>query len=94
MSGPVFVAVLVAISLVFTVLDAADRHLTRQSRYSGERLRAGTLLFLLAALLVYAALQYGGFALVPGLAALTEQVRGGLSRWCGRPPDDRPMDGA
>jgi sterol desaturase/sphingolipid hydroxylase (fatty acid hydroxylase superfamily) len=92
MSGPVFVAVLVVIPLVFTVLDAVDRHLTRHRRYGGERLRVGTLLFLLAVLLVYAALQYGGFALVPDVDALTQQVRGAFSRWCGRPPDGRPMD--
>jgi sterol desaturase/sphingolipid hydroxylase (fatty acid hydroxylase superfamily) len=93
MSGPVFVIAFVAVPLVFTAMDLVDRHLTRHSRYDGERLRAGTVVFLAAVLLVYAVLQCSGFAVLPGIGALADQVREVCGRWCGRCLDDRPMDG-
>jgi hypothetical protein len=92
MNGPAFVIAFLAIPLMFTIMDLTDRHLTRRHRYDGEQLRGGTVLFLAVVLLVYTALQYGGFAVLPRVSNLTEQVREACSRWCGRPLDDRPMD--
>lgn len=51
-------------------LDLADRHVTRTRRYDGEPLRVRTAFFLGLVLLSYLALQYAGFALVPGAADL------------------------
>jgi sterol desaturase/sphingolipid hydroxylase (fatty acid hydroxylase superfamily) len=55
-------------------LDLVDRHLTRKRRYGGEPLRVLTALFLGLVLLIYFAVQYAGFALVPGGADLVSAL--------------------
>jgi sterol desaturase/sphingolipid hydroxylase (fatty acid hydroxylase superfamily) len=83
--------VFVAIPLVLTILDLAERRRMRCGE-GGEGPPLGTLLFLLVVFLVYSAFQYGGLALVPQVELLAEQVGGFLSRWLRRPLTDQPMD--
>lgn len=79
MSLATFLAVSVAIQLVFLALDLADRHATRAQRYGGESLRPGSLLFLLGILGLFLGIQLLGFSLVPRLDALLEWVRGQIA---------------
>ncbi len=78
MSGPVFAIVFVAIPIAFTALDVAERY-GRRHRGEGKP-RLLPFLFLLAVLLVYAGLQYGGFLLVPSVESLVENVAMFFSR--------------
>jgi sterol desaturase/sphingolipid hydroxylase (fatty acid hydroxylase superfamily) len=92
MSGPVFLTVFVAIPLSFTILDLAERHATRR-RLGDDGPPLQTLLFLLAVLLVYGALQYGGLLLLPKAELLADDIATFFSRWLGRPFTGQPMDG-
>ena len=92
MSGPVFLIVFLAIPLGFTILDLAERR-RRCRRLGDERPPLQTFLFLLVVLLVYAALQYGGFLLIPKVESLVADVGKFFSRWLGRPLTGEPMDG-
>lgn len=92
MSTPVFLAAFVAVPLVLAVLDLADRRRTRR-REGGEAPPVETLGFLLVVFLVYSALQYGGFALVPRLETIAEHARESLSLRPERSAADGPMGG-
>lgn len=64
MTQPMIIAVFVGIPLTLAALDLVDRFATRQR---GDGLRLQTTAFLLGVLLVYWAVQFGGFALISGL---------------------------
>jgi sterol desaturase/sphingolipid hydroxylase (fatty acid hydroxylase superfamily) len=87
MSGLVFLTVFVAIPLGFTVLDLAERHLSRR-QLGDDRPPLQTFLFLLVVLFVFAALQYGGFVVMPQVESLVEIGDKFFSRWHGGPPRD------
>jgi sterol desaturase/sphingolipid hydroxylase (fatty acid hydroxylase superfamily) len=93
-STQTFLVIFLGIPVVFVALDLLDRHLTRQSRYDGQAPRLETLLFLLLALLVYAALQFGGLALVPSADKLLVVVREYFGRLLGQPLSPQPISGA
>ena len=92
MSGLLFLTVFVAIPLVFTIVDLAERRrMHRREREEGPALE--TLLFLLVVFLVYAAFQYSGFLFVPRVESLAEQTEEFCRRRLGFPLTDQPMDG-
>jgi sterol desaturase/sphingolipid hydroxylase (fatty acid hydroxylase superfamily) len=74
-SSAAFLLSLVVIQAALVCCDLLDRHLTRKQRYGGEPLRLEGLLFLLAVLVVFYAVQFGGFALVPASAEMMAGVR-------------------
>jgi sterol desaturase/sphingolipid hydroxylase (fatty acid hydroxylase superfamily) len=92
-SNLTFLIIFLSILVVFVALDLLDRYLTRHSRYNRESPKAETLLFLLAVLAIYAALQFGGLALVPAADHLLAEVRGIFSRLLGRPLNPQPISG-
>lgn len=75
MTVAAFIGVTVGVQLLFLGLDLGDRHVTRSQRYGGERLRPASLLFLLAIIALFFAIQAAGFALVPRLDELVDTVR-------------------
>jgi sterol desaturase/sphingolipid hydroxylase (fatty acid hydroxylase superfamily) len=79
--------------VIFVALDLLDRYLTRHSRYDGETPKVETLLFLLAVLAIYAALQFGGLALVPAADQLLIEVGHTFSRLLGQPLNPQPING-
>jgi sterol desaturase/sphingolipid hydroxylase (fatty acid hydroxylase superfamily) len=89
-SLPVFLTAFVAIPLVLSVLDLAERRRTRRQR-GQEEPSPGALLLLFVVFLVYSMLQYGGFALVPRAETIAEQARAFFDRWSGRPPAGQPL---
>jgi|GEM_PF-5166990 len=93
MSNQLFLTLLLGIPVVFVALDLLDRHLTRYDRYDGESPKTETLLFLLAVLVVYAGLQFGGLALVPSAETLLIVLREQFSRWLGWPINSQPISG-
>ena len=93
MSNISFLVIFLSIPVVFVAVDLLDRYLTRQSRYNGQSPRLETLLFLLTVLLVYAALQFGGLALVPAADELLVQMRDIFSYLLGRPINPQPIGG-
>jgi sterol desaturase/sphingolipid hydroxylase (fatty acid hydroxylase superfamily) len=84
MTLPVFLAAFVAIPLILSLLDLAQRRRARRQQ-GREGPSSGALLLLFVVFLTYSALQYGGLALAPRAEAMTEQVRDSLDRWTGRP---------
>jgi sterol desaturase/sphingolipid hydroxylase (fatty acid hydroxylase superfamily) len=91
MSGPVFLTVLMAIPVGFTILDLAERRgRCRRLGEKGPPLR--TFLFLLVVSLVYAALQSGGFLLLPRTEALVEDGASCFRCLLGRPLTGLPLD--
>lgn len=75
-----FLGASAAVQGLFLVLDLADRHATRDERYGGERLRPASLLFLLAVIVAFAAVQVAGFSLFPRVDALVAWVREHVAR--------------
>jgi sterol desaturase/sphingolipid hydroxylase (fatty acid hydroxylase superfamily) len=92
MSGPVFLAVFVAIPLGFSILDLAERRRTRR-RLGDAGPPLETLLFLLVVFLVYSAFQYGGLMLVPEPDALMQGIGQLLDGGAGRSSAVQPIDG-
>lgn len=86
MSVRTLVAIAVGLQVFFFVLDLADRHLTRELRYEGRSLKPRTVLFLSAVLLLYFAVQYGGFAVVPRTDELIVGIGASWSALLGRSP--------
>ncbi len=93
MSNQTFLVILLSIPIVFVALDGWDRYTTRRSRYDGESPKGETLVFLLLVLLVYAALQFGGLALVPSAETLLVGVRNYFSHWLGQSSSPEPISG-
>ena len=75
MTVAAFVGVTVGIQLFFLVLDLADRHATRRTRYDGEPLRRSSFIFLLVIIGAFFAIQVAGFALFPRVDGLVGWVR-------------------
>ena len=70
-----FFAATAAVQLLFLGLDLADRYTTRAERYEGERLRGGSLLFLVGIVVLFLAIQLAGLALIPRVDALVDRTR-------------------
>jgi sterol desaturase/sphingolipid hydroxylase (fatty acid hydroxylase superfamily) len=79
-------AIALGMQVFFFALDLADRHVTRERRYEGESLKPRTVLFIVAVLAVYFAIQYGGFALVPQTDALMLTIGASWGAVLGRSP--------
>lgn len=56
---------MISVQVVFLTLDLIDRHLTRDSRYGGDRLTAPVALFFMVVIFVYLGIQGAGFRAVP-----------------------------
>lgn len=70
-----FLGIAAGVQLLFLALDLAERHVTRHERYGGESLRPASLVFLLAVIGGFFALQVAGFALFPRADDLVHHVR-------------------
>ena len=86
-------AVALGMQVFFFLLDLADRHLTRDRRYEGQSLKPRTVLFMVAVLSLYFAVQYGGFALVPQTDELLVTIGTSWGAWLGRSPARETIDG-
>lgn len=90
MSLPLFVILLIAVPLVFAVLDLAEGyHARRQAHSAGPGI--ATVSFLVGVLLVYGLLQWAGFAAVPGLETLLRHGREAFRPWLGSVSTGQPL---
>ena len=86
-----FLAWFLGIPAVFVLLDGWELHRTRSTEGEGPSREA--VLFLAAVLAVYAALQFGGYALVPTADRVVVDIRAALARGLGRPVSTEPVHG-
>jgi sterol desaturase/sphingolipid hydroxylase (fatty acid hydroxylase superfamily) len=87
------VAIALGMQVFFFALDVADRHLTRGRRYGGQSLKPRTVLFIVAVLSLYFAVQYGGFALAPQADELLVTIGATWGTLLGRPLAPESIDG-
>ncbi len=84
-SNTVFLIALLGIQLGFTVLDLGERLWNGRRRYPDERLRVGTVLFLVATIVVFLAIQAGLTFLLPKATSTLDAVQAWFVDWIGRP---------
>ncbi len=89
-ANAIFVGILVTGQVVFLVLDIRERFRAWPDDGSQERLRVRSGMFLLAVVLVYSAIQFGGFALVPSADKLQATAGVFFSGMSGGAPEQAP----
>jgi sterol desaturase/sphingolipid hydroxylase (fatty acid hydroxylase superfamily) len=95
LSDAAFLAVFLAIPVVFVVLDLLDRRWTGpDGGPDAERPGGETVLFLGSVFAVYGAIQLGATALTPPVQRVMGGVREFFSHALGRPPANEPLAGA
>lgn len=65
MSWTALIITMISVQVVFLTLDLIDRHITRDSRYGGDRLTLPVALFFMVVIFVYLGIQGAGFRAVP-----------------------------
>ncbi len=87
MSNAAFLSAFVGIQLGFAALDVIERHRTADTRYGGERVRTGTVVFLFAIVLLFLAIQGVLMALAPRIETMMAAVRDWFAGQGGTPTD-------
>ena len=67
--------------MLFLAMDLIDRHLTRDSRYNGERLTMPVALFFMVVIFVYLGIQGAGFRAVPSPGWLFAGLRDSVAEF-------------
>lgn len=75
MTTGAFLVAVASVQGTFVALDLADRHLTRDERYGGERAHPAAVAFLLGVGALFLAVEALGMSLVPRIDLLVEWVR-------------------
>ncbi len=93
MSWFALIITMIAVQFFFLALDLIDRHLTRDSRYGGDRLTVPVALFFMVVIFVYLGIQSAGFRAVPSPDWLFTGLRDSVGQYFSAPMSDETFGG-